>query len=239
MHRFLSNLQFQMIYSGVLTVLLIVTLLWPHAHRQKFDQIDVQRINVAEPDGTLRLVIHDKAVAPGTIIRGKEHPSLSGQKAVGLAFYDDEGTESGGLVFRGEKGKDGKPSSHGHLSFDRYDQDQLFSIDADQEGDAHEVGISIVDQPDYPLEDLIAVTDRTKDLPPEERRAEITKFVQARGGPHPRAQLFRADDGSVELRMMDTEGRARLLLGVGTDGAPVVRLLDESGKVIGRLPAGK
>ena len=75
MRRFLSSQQFLqhflMIYSGILTVALAVTVLTafrPAAAPQKFNQINVERINLVEPDGTLRLVISNKALAPGIFI---------------------------------------------------------------------------------------------------------------------------------------------------------------------------
>ena len=43
---------------------------------QHFDEIDVRRINVREPDGTLRLVISNRARLPGVIVRGKEQPTV-------------------------------------------------------------------------------------------------------------------------------------------------------------------
>ena len=39
-----------------------------------FDEIDVHRINVVEPDGTLRMTISDRAQFPGMIVKGKELP---------------------------------------------------------------------------------------------------------------------------------------------------------------------
>ena len=58
-----------------------------------FDEIDVQRINVREPDGTLRMTISSMAKAPGLMFKGKEHPYPSRQ-AAGVLFFNDEGTES-------------------------------------------------------------------------------------------------------------------------------------------------
>ena len=43
---------------------------------QRFDEIDVHRVNVREPDGTLRLVISNDARLPGVIVRGKENPPV-------------------------------------------------------------------------------------------------------------------------------------------------------------------
>jgi hypothetical protein len=241
MRRFLSSQQFLMMYSGVLTTIFAVVLLTgfgPLSSRQKFKQIDVERINLVEPDGTLRLVISNRASAPGVIIKGKEHPHPD-RKTAGMIFFNDEGTENGGLIFGGEKSKDGKESSYGHLSFDRYEQDQVFTIDAQQEGSIRTAGLSLIDQPEYSLQELIAVFDRAKDLPAEQREAEINKFLQARGKAHQRLSIYRTSNGAVEFKMKDTQGRDRLVLGVGADGAPALHLLDERGKVIGELPPAK
>ena len=68
------------VYSTVLTTLLAAfTLADSAAARgqgrvQQFDEIDVHRINVREPDGTLRMVISNHARLPGVIVRGKENP---------------------------------------------------------------------------------------------------------------------------------------------------------------------
>src|SRR5258708_32906109 len=62
--------RFLTIYSGVLTVVFAVTILGGFAPSKKpvFEEITVQRVNISEPDGTLRMVISDKALFPG--IRG-------------------------------------------------------------------------------------------------------------------------------------------------------------------------
>ena len=97
--------------------------------RQKasFGTIDVQRINVVEPDGTLRMVISNKDRFPGAIVQGKEYPF--DRHTAGLLFFNDEGTENGGLIFGGQKSKDGTTLSYRHLSFDRYDQDQELNLE--------------------------------------------------------------------------------------------------------------
>ncbi|PXA05828.1 hypothetical protein DD898_12855, partial [Staphylococcus pseudintermedius] len=84
--------------------------------------IDVQRINVREPDGTLRMVISDQTRFPGLILHGKEYPHP--RSRAGMLFYNNEGTEQGGLIFAGKQGADGNVSSGLSLSFDRYEQDQ-------------------------------------------------------------------------------------------------------------------
>ena len=92
-----------LIYSGVLTVVLCVVLLSGASSRKKtsFDEIDVKRINLVEPDGTIRMVISNRADFPGLIVKGKEYPH--DRQTAGMLFFDDEGTENGGLIFGGAK----------------------------------------------------------------------------------------------------------------------------------------
>jgi hypothetical protein len=109
-----------LVYAGMLTIVLSVVLLTASSQpkRTSFDEIDVKRINLIEPDGTLRLVMADRARFPGLIVKGKEYPH--DRQTAGMLFFDDEGTENGGLVFGGMKDKGGKIQSWGHLSFDQY-----------------------------------------------------------------------------------------------------------------------
>jgi hypothetical protein len=235
-----SGNRFLAIYAGVLTLVLALTFLTGSARSRNasFDSIDVRRINVVEPDGTVRLVLSSKALFPGIIFKKKEYPHPNRQTA-GILFYDDEGTEDGGLVFGGEKGKDGKVSTYGHLSFDQYDQDQVFTIDASEDDGFRKTRLSIWDRPDYSLEELLALQARIKDMTEEEQKGEYQKFFAGREKAQPRLFLGRTDNGAVSLRLNDKAGRERLVIEVAPDGTPVVRFLDETGRETGRYPADK
>ena len=66
-HRMLA------IYAAVTTVLLGFIAVARAAQKvETFDEITVHRINVTEPDGTLRLVISNRARLPGVMVQGKE-----------------------------------------------------------------------------------------------------------------------------------------------------------------------
>jgi len=54
----------------------------------QFDAITAQRINVIEPNGTLRMVISNRARLPGVIVKGKEQPKIDRPQA-GMIFYND------------------------------------------------------------------------------------------------------------------------------------------------------
>ena len=117
-----------MIYAGVVTALLIFVAV-THA-RQKtetFDEITVHRINVTEPDGTLRLVISNRARLPGVMVQGKE--GKPNRPYAGMIFYNDEQTENGGLIFAGHQNANGQVESSGvSLSFDKYGDGQFVQL---------------------------------------------------------------------------------------------------------------
>lgn len=231
--------RFLAVYSGMLTIVFAATVLGGFAAPSKtatFDEIVVQRIKVVEPDGTLRLVISNKARFPGAIIKGKEYTHV--RDTAGILFFNDEGTENGGLSFNGRKDAKGNVTSNGHLSFDQYMQDQVFTIDASESGGRRAVRLAVVDRPDYPITEILELLQRTAKLPAEEQAAERKKFLDARPAPRTRLSLGRNDDRSVGLRLKDTEGRDRLVIQVDKDGKPVVQFLDESGKVVSQLPQG-
>src|SRR6266404_996520 len=119
------------IYSGVLTIIFAATVLSGFAAGDKkirFDEIEVHRINIVEPDGTLRMVLSNKARLPGVIIRGKQEHQEDRPYA-GMLFYNNEGSENGGLVFGGHKNAKGEVvDSGGSLSFDKYDANQVVQL---------------------------------------------------------------------------------------------------------------
>jgi len=231
-HRFLA------IYSAILTAVFALTVLTAATKTRKgsFDELDVQRINVVEPDGTLRMVISDKTRFPGIILKGKEYPHPN-RRTAGMLFFDDEGTENGGLTFGGGKDKDGKTSSAGHLSFDRYHQDQVFAIDAAENGRDRSSTLVVSDRPDWPIDDLVLLLTRIKDLPADQQKAELSTFQASHERSQPRLYLGRSGDRSVSLKLKDPQGRDRIVIEVAPDGSPSLRMLDQNGKVIGKLPS--
>jgi len=226
-----------LIYSGALTILVAILVLGGFAPQRKkasFDEIDVKRLNIVESDGTVRLVVSNKEQFPGLIIKGKEYPH--DRSTAGMLFFDDEGTESGGLIFGGRKDKNGKVQTWGHLSFDQYMQDQVLSIDAGEENGRRHTGIEVLDQPDYPISELGPVLEEVAKLPADQRQARLKELLAGKPKSQSRIFLGRTGDHSVALRLKDAFGKDRLIVMVKPDGSPILQLLDESGKVVAQLP---
>src|SRR5512138_143612 len=86
------------------------------SQKTRFTEIDVERINVIEKDGKLRLTISNAARLPDPIIGGKSYPLRGGTGAgsAGMIFFNDEGNENGGLAYAGHKTAAGR-RANAHL----------------------------------------------------------------------------------------------------------------------------
>jgi hypothetical protein len=139
--------RFLLVYSTVLsTVFGVVLLSGAKSTRiQTFDEIQVQRINIVEPDGTLRMVISNRSRLPGVIVKGKERPP-SDRPQAGMIFYNDEGSENGGLIFGGRRNEKGEVvDSGGSLSFDKYGADQIVQLAGVDDKNDRFAGLAVSD----------------------------------------------------------------------------------------------
>jgi hypothetical protein len=194
--------------------------------------IDAGRINIREPDGTLRMVISSAAQAPGIIIKGHEQPHPFRDSA-GMIFFNSEGTENGGLIFDGRQTASGERQSSGSLTFDRYEQDQVVQIMGSEEGSVRSAGLVVNDQPEAVMD--FAALDRARALKGDAQRRA---FVKANAGGTQRAFVGRAEDGDSELVLRDAAGAKRLVLRVTPEGVAEVEFLNASGQVVRTIDAG-
>src|SRR5580658_3309862 len=232
--NFLWNPKFLAVYCGLLTIALAVAVLWSVAvaRNPTFGIISVRRINVVEPDGTVRLTISNRADFPGAWNRKKEYARPDRTEAAGMLFMREEGTEQGGLIWGASQLPDGTIENHGHLSFDQYEENQIFALDAGQEGKDKFSRITILDQGDFPIEEKRKVADRINALPPDKQDAAWGEFFASRRHDVKRMVLGRDAEGSVGLNLRDSNGKVRILLAVQQDGKPVLQFLDEKGNVV-------
>ena len=136
------------IYSSIISTALLASLLMgAKTQPKRFDEISVHRLNITEPDGTLRMVISNKDRLPPVIIKGKERPEMGeARPQAGMIFYNDEGTENGGLIFGGRMNDKGQVvDSGGSLSFDRYGAGQTVQLAGVDDSENHFAGLQIND----------------------------------------------------------------------------------------------
>ncbi|WP_140909069.1 lactonase family protein [Cognatiluteimonas lumbrici] len=229
--------RFLVVYSGLLTLVLGAIVLTGASAagggNATFDTIDVQRINVREPDGTLRMVVSNKDAFPGAIFGDREydHP----RHVAGMIFYNDEGMENGGLIFAGGLLEDGKPDSGGHLSFDPYDRDQTLALSQHEMDGVVRAGLQVNDTGSRSIEGVFREMQRISTLPePEQEAAREALFAEhaAQGGAL-KQRVFvgknRGQDSVVTLSGAD--GKPRLLLEVTPEGEARIAFLDADGEV--------
>ena len=222
------------VYSGTLTIALAALMLSAARSPKNaiFDELTVQRINVVEPDGTLRLTISGNARFPGTPVKGHEIARPDRTNVAGLLYMDDEGTEIGGFTWGG-KTVDGKTKAFGHLSFDRYLGDENISLGTTEKDGKLNTGIEIRDS--YSGLEASLEPERIRALPADQQKAAWAAW-QKKYPSTQRIGLGRESDGSVVHGMMDSQGRLRILMRVAPDGEPSIELMDAAGKVTARIP---
>src|SRR5687768_8856401 len=125
--RIRRDLRFLKAYAVISTLAfgtLLIAAFRQQEQKQRFGEIDVERINIVEPDGKLRMVISNRPRSIGPIYKGKPFGYAGGTRP-GIIFFNDEGTENGGLTMTGRKNPDGTYASSLHMSFDQFNQDQV------------------------------------------------------------------------------------------------------------------
>jgi hypothetical protein len=190
-----SGQRFLTIYSALLTSAFAATVLCGFARGTKsetFDQITVHRINIVEPDGTLRMVVSNHDRLPGIIVRGKEQ-SFSRPQA-GMLFYNDEGSENGGLIFSGRRNEKGEViDSGGSLSFDKYADNQIIQLAGVDDKEDKFAGLIVSDN------------NRRVWVGRDEKGDAAVTLMDTKG--KKRIIMEVKSDGTPSLSFLDTNGR--------------------------------
>jgi hypothetical protein len=198
--------------------------------KARFSEIDVERINVIEKDGSRRLVISGRGTMPG-VVMGHQEFSAS-REVAGMLFYNDEGDEQGGLVFSG-KSHDSSYTSTGSLTFDRYKQDQVLGLQAIDENGQSYAGLSIWNRPAQSLVPYFVFRERVIKMPEGPARKAALDSLGSLGG-HSAQRVFIGQNQTraAIINLKDMNGKTRLRLAVDSLGAPRLEFLDEKGKVV-------
>lgn len=213
----------------------------------KFDVIDVERLNVVEPDGKYRLVLSNRPRSIGPIYMGKPFGYEGGGRP-GMIWFNDEGTENGGFTFTGTKCEtgtskiNGRPcrigtySASSHFTFDQFDQDQIFVMNYNDNNGSKRVGITISDRKQENIYDLVMRRDSIMKNTADSAAA-LAAVRRALGGtpedPSAAERLYIGRDVAKNaiLNMCDKLGKTRLRMLVDSLGSARIEFLDADGKV--------
>jgi hypothetical protein len=233
----LRFLQAYVAVSSLILVVVAVSAFRQAPKPQNLGEITVERINVVDADGTLRLVISNQ---------NRMHPGVIGGKVLqrprpfaGFIFFNDQGDEAGGMTLMGRE-ENGHRKADAGLMFDQLGQDQTIGFNYTEEDGQRSAAFNVWDRPDAPLADLVDKLNAARALPTQaERDAALAHLRETAPQPARRVFVGKTRDRVASVLLSDAEGHNRLALKVGADGNASVEFLDANGKVVQRIgPSG-
>lgn len=251
------DVKFLKAYALAATLIPVTGMLFAFSKPDKpvrFGEITVERLNLVERDGTVKMIMSNQERFPQGVTIDGQHIDFA-RNNPGMLFYNDKGEECGGLIFGGKKNEDGKVSAGGHLSFDRFGQDQVIALNYQQQGSGYQAGLTFNDAP----EESMAVTEaKYKNATLEEKQraqregklglqrrmfvgttmGRSSALVMADQRGETRLMLVANNDQSL-LDFKDSQGRTRLSIGVDKNNQPVLRFLNEQGQEVPLAPTAK
>jgi hypothetical protein len=197
---------------------------------QKFGEITVERINVVDANGTLRLVMSNKDRMHPGVIDGR---TINRARPVaGLLFFNDQGDEVGGLTYTGREA-DGSRRANAGLMFDQLKQDQTVGLSYSETNGQRSAGFHVWDRADSRLSELIAKLNAANRIEDSAKREAEIAAIRKVAPPGPRRVfLGKTPDRAASMSLSDDAGRPRLRLTVDPSGNPRIEFLDEQGKVV-------
>jgi hypothetical protein len=225
-------------YASFVTVLLVILAFAGFIQanqKNRFTEIDVERINIVEPDGKLKMVISNGARQHPGVIDGR---TLSRSRPPGLLFFNDRGDECGGLSFNGDQ-KDGNASAGALLAFDRFRQDQTVAIQYGEDRGQYSAGLRVWDRPDSSLGEVVDKLQLIQKMAEGSEKKEAMQKLRetASAGVAQRVFVGKNREKAAVVALSDAQGRTRAQLIVDAQGNARLEFLDEKGGVVRSLPA--
>ena len=195
-----------------------------------FKEITVERINIVEPDGKLKMVISNQDSQHPGMVDGK--PFDARERSPGIIFFNEEQDEVGGLMYSGNK----EQGATFVLSVDQYKDDQVMQIrqTTNKNGD-NRYGLQLWERDkDLTMPLRMNIMDSLENA--GYNYPQKMAYLQKKNGGNPitEPRLFVGKNYNSEtgLFIQDQDGIDRLRFYVDSDNSPKIEVLDEKGKVI-------
>ena len=208
--------------------------------KARFEEIDVERINIIEKDGRLRLAISNNERSPGPVIGGLSMKSREGKRGAGLIFFNNKGDECGGMTWESRE-QNGHIQADAGLMFDQYNQDQTVGITYSQTNTERSAGLRVWDRSLTPLADFARRLNEIELMKEGPARTEAMKKLretaaaQGLGGAQ-RIFVGRTAKNEAVVSLADAKGKPRIVMSVDAAEAAKLQFLDENGKVVFSFP---
>lgn len=210
---------------------------------QKFKTIDVERINIVETDGTVKMIITNVEQFPnGTTTVNGRNVTKDRKKRSGMLYFNEDGIECGGFIYDGSKNENGH-SAGLSLTYDQYDGDQVLQLlTVDQgKGDERMVSSSLIfndrtanlsqQETTKIMEELNRIEDRKL------RRQKYQEYAdQGLIGATPRIVLGKTGSQNNGLFLFGENGETKAMFYVDKNNNVKLEVYDENGNVTNSWP---
>lgn len=228
--------------TTALGVLTFASVAFKQANNQQFGTIDVERINIVENDGTVKMVITNANHFPsrGDSINGREYHKR--KKRAGMLFFTEDGKECGGFIYDGAKTETGH-SSGLSLTYDQYDGDQVMQLITTDEkigNERYKSGRLVFnDRGDIETKESMVLIEKELEAitDPKERRKKYNEYRE-KGliGGVPRVALGQTASKSNGLFLFDDKGKPKAMFYVDKNNEAKLEFFGENGEVISSWP---
>lgn len=225
--------------------LIVLTFLYSnHSDIHTADLITAKRIDIVNDDGTTVMAIANKQRIAAPRMNGKEYPveMIERQHFAGFIFFNEEGDEIGGLLFNGTKLSDGRKFGAGHLSFDRYQDNQVINLEHKE--NIHGLvksGLTIYDRTGNGAfgKNLDLMHEYHYQSITKERKQEIINEIRqmkANGDLGYERLFIGSENNTPQLSMKDAMGNQRVKLFIDSSNVAQLQFYDTKGHLIDYFP---
>ena len=233
-------------FTAVIGIVFLTASAFKTSGNQKFTEIDVERINIVEKDGTVKMIITNVGKFPAGEEKVNGRPTnKTRKKRSGMLFFNEEGIECGGFIYDGQKNQNGH-SSGLSLAYDQYDGDQVMQLLTQdyKKGDKRVVssGLYFNDRPSKESQiktgEIFAELDQMKDAEAAQKKYKEYEQQGLIGGA-PRMMLGKTKDEHNGLFLFDSKGKPRARFCVDKNNEAKLDFLDDNGNVTASFPEKK
>lgn len=216
-------------FLTVLALIAFAIYAFNYSQTTKFNTIDVERINVVEKNGDLKMVISNSESQHSGIINGKPLPQR--QRPAGMIFFNSKGDECGGLIYDAMDQEAGLI-----LSVDQFKDDQIMQLQYYEkpEQKKRKYGLQLWDFPkentwDARMEGL----KKIKNMKSQKEKSAAYKQMDA-DSLFSRERLFVGKRLNNDFGMFinDDSGKPRIKIYIDKNNTPKLEFLDDKGKVL-------
>ncbi len=234
--------------ATVVGIFFIATTAFNKTERTRFSEIDVERINIVEKDGTVKMILTNVARFPNGKEQINKMPTNEDRKKrSGMLFFNEDGIECGGFIY------DGKKLPNGHsaglsLTYDQYDGDQVMQLLTQdyKEGDKRFVSSSLMfnDRPTKESQQktgaMMKELDELGKKDPKAAQEKYNAYVKdGLLGGSPRLMLGKSRSENNGLFLFDDKGMPKAMFYVDKQNNAKLDFFDDKGNVIASFPEKK